>query len=61
MEDKPITVRSKHKGYIKQSGIIQSLLHPFTDGVLIGFGFDNRQWQVRLVIQYDIGRFHFDT
>ena len=61
VEDKTITIGGKHKRHIKQAGVVQALLHSFADGVLIGLGFDDCQRQVRLVVQHDIGRFHFDT
>lgn len=61
MEDKTVAVGSKHKGNVKQPGVIQPLLHPFADGVLIGFCLDHRQWQVWLVVENDIGGFDFDT
>ncbi|QHM73787.1 hypothetical protein C7M51_04145 [Mixta intestinalis] len=39
MEKKTVSIGSEHKGHIKQTGVVQPLLHPFADGVLIGFGF----------------------
>ncbi len=41
MEDKAITVGGKNKRHIKQTCVIQPLLHPFANLMLIGFCFNN--------------------
>ena len=59
MKDKAIAIGSKDKRHFQQSGVIQSLLHAFANVMFVGFGFHHRQRHAGLVVQHDIGRFHF--
>ncbi|MNG85937.1 hypothetical protein D3C79_447070 [compost metagenome] len=57
MKYEAIAVAGKYEGHIQQAGIIEPLLHPLANVMLVGFGLDHRQWQAHLVIEHDIGRF----
>ena len=57
MKYEAIAVAGKYERHIQQTGIIEPLLHPLANLMLVGFGLDHRQWQAHLVIEHDIGRF----
>ena len=58
MEHKAIAVGGEDKGHFQQAGVIQPLLHPLANLMLVGLGLDHRQRQSRLVVEHDIGGFN---
>ena len=59
MEDKTVAIGCKGKRHIQQTSIIQRLLHPLADLMLIGLGFHHRQRQTGLMVENNIRRLHF--
>jgi hypothetical protein len=51
MLDKAVAVRAVSKRHIQQFGISDGLLHARSHGVIVVFGFDDRQRNIRLVIE----------
>jgi len=57
MLEKAIAIGAVNRGNIENFGVIQALLNPGSDGVIIIFGFDDSDWNFRLVIQDEISAF----
>jgi hypothetical protein len=51
VEHEVIPVRGEDKGNVQDLGVLESLLHPVMDGVIVLFRLDNRDGDVRLVVE----------
>ena len=52
-----VAVRGKHKRDVERGGVIERLLHSVADAVGVVLGLDQRQRNVRLVIEDVVGAF----
>ena len=59
MKNKTITIRGKDKRHIEQARIIEPLLHTFSHLMMVGFGLNDSEWHVGLMVKHDIRRLHF--
>ena len=55
VEHEAVAVRGEHEGNVERCGVIERLLHPVADAVGIVLGLDQRQRNVRLVIEDIVG------
>src|ERR1043166_5716083 len=61
MKYKPIAVGGKDKRNIERDCVVECLLNTVTHGAIVVFGLDDRDWDVRLVVENIIGPFCFPT
>ena len=57
MEDKSVAIGGKHKGDVEGQGIVEPLLHPVADAVVVVLGLDDRNRNVGPVIEDIVGPF----
>ena len=55
VEQERIAVRREDEGHIERLGVAEGLLHPAAHGVVVVFGLDDREGQVRLVEEQIVG------
>src|ERR1700730_6588610 len=61
MEYEAIAVRRKHEGNLEGRCVIEGLLHAIADAVVIVLGLDDRDRDVRLVVENEVGLLGFAT
>ena len=57
MKDKAIAVGREHKRDVECDGIVERLLHPVADAVVVVLRLDDGDWDIGLVIKDVIGAF----
>src|SRR3546814_9894159 len=55
MEQEAVAVAGEHEGHVERFGIVERLLHAGADAVFVVLGLDDRQPQVGLAIQDEVG------
>ncbi len=55
MEHEAVAVRGEHEGNVERRRIVEALLHAVADAVGVVLGLDQRERDVRLVVENDVG------
>ena len=55
VEHEAVAVRGKHEGNIQRRGIVEALLDAVADAVIVVLGLDQRDRDVRLVVENEVG------
>ena len=55
MEDEAVAVRGEDEGDVERVGVVQRLLHAVADAVVVVLGLDQRERDVRLVVEDVVG------
>ncbi|MCU0684831.1 MAG: hypothetical protein MUF34_21735 [Polyangiaceae bacterium] len=55
VKEKPVAVRSERKGHVEHLGVVERLLHAGAEAMLVVFGLDDRDRQVRPVVEHVVG------
>jgi hypothetical protein len=55
VEDEAVAVRGKDEGNVKRGGVVKALLHAVADAVVVVLGLDQRDRDVRLVVENEVG------
>ena len=57
MEHEAVAVRGENEGNIKRRGVVEALLHAVADRMIVVLRFNQRDRDIRLVIEYEVGLF----
>ena len=55
MKHKAVAIRRKDEGDIESRGIFEALLHAVVDAMIVVFRLDDRERNIRLVIENEVG------
>ena len=55
VEDEAVAVRGEDEGDVERRGVVEALLHPVADAVVVVLGLDQRDRDVRLVVEDVVG------
>src|SRR5438105_4803980 len=61
MKHKAVAIGREHEGNVESDGIVESLLHPVADAVIVVLRLDDSDRDIGLVIKDVIGAFGFAT
>jgi hypothetical protein len=59
VEQKAVAVGAEDKRHLQRLSVVQALLHPVTDGVIVVLGFDHRYRNIRAIVQNVVRKLRF--